>query len=130
VREHAQGLRKQPFPHLTSGAIMSGWYEIAKNDKEQYSFVLKAANAQVVLRSQQYASKAAALGGIASVQVNCALDERYELATASDGRLYFNLKAANSQVIGTSQMYADQGGRTTGIESVKANGASTDVREV
>jgi uncharacterized protein YegP (UPF0339 family) len=109
---------------------MTGWYEIAKNDKEQYSFVLKAANAQVILRSQQYAAKASAQGGIASVQTNCALDDRYELATASDGRFYFNLKAANSQVVGTSQMYADEGGRTTGIESVKANGASTDVREV
>ena len=109
---------------------MSGWYEIAKNDKGQYSFVLKAANSQVILRSQQYESKASAQGGIASVQANCALDGRYELATASDGRFYFNLKAGNSQVIGTSQMYADHGGRTTGIESVKANGASTDLREV
>jgi uncharacterized protein YegP (UPF0339 family) len=109
---------------------MSGWYEIARNDKGQYSFVLKAANAQVILRSQQYESKASAQGGIASVQVNCALDERYELATASDGRFYFNLKAGNSQVIGTSQMYADQSGRKTGVESVKANGASTDLREV
>jgi uncharacterized protein len=108
---------------------MSGWYEIAPNDKGQYSFVLKAANSQVVLRSQQYASKASAQGGISSVQANCALDERYESATASDGRFYFNLKAGKGQVIGTSQMYADQGGRTTGIESVKANGASTDVRE-
>jgi len=109
---------------------MTGWFEIAKNDKGQFSFVLKAANSQVILRSQQYAAKASAQGGIASVQANCALDERYELATASDGRFYFNLKAANSQVVGTSQMYADEGGRKTGIESVKANGASTDVREV
>ncbi len=38
--------------------------------------------------------------------------------------------AANTQVIGTSQMHATEGGRTTGIESVKTNGASTDVREV
>ncbi len=109
---------------------MSGWFEIAKNDKDQYSFVLKAANAQVILRSQQYASKAAAQGGVASVQANCVLDERYELATASDGRFYFNLKAGNSQVIGTSQMYTTEGARTTGIESVKANGSSTDAREV
>ncbi len=109
---------------------MSGWFEVAKNDKGQYSFVLKAANSQVILRSQQYESKASAQGGVASVQANSPSDERYELATASDGRFYFNLKAANSQVIGTSQMYADQGGRTTGIESVKANGPSTDVREV
>jgi uncharacterized protein len=48
----------------------------------------------------------------------------------SDGRFYFNLKAGNGQVIGTSQMYAAVGGRTTGVESVKANGPSTDVREV
>ncbi len=109
---------------------MTGWFETAKNDKGQYSFVLKAANSQVILRSQQYASKAAVQGGIASVQANSALNDRYELATASDGRFYFNLKAGNSQVIGTSQMYAEEGGRTTGIESVKANGPSTDVREV
>ncbi|MCU0965273.1 MAG: YegP family protein [Burkholderiaceae bacterium] len=109
---------------------MTGWYEIAKNDKGQYSFVLKAANSQVILRSQEYAAKASALGGVASVQANSSLDAMYELSTAIDGRLYFNLKAANGQVIGTSQMYADQGGRKTGIESVKANGAGTDVREV
>ena len=52
------------------------------------------------------------------------------LLQARSGEWYFNLKAGNGQVIGTSQMYADQGGRTTGIESEKANGPSTDVREV
>jgi uncharacterized protein YegP (UPF0339 family) len=109
---------------------MTGWFEIAKNDKGQYSFVLKAANSQVILRSQQYESKASAQGGIASVQANSPLDDRYELSTSSDGRVYFNLKAGNSQVVGTSQMYAAEGGRTTGIESVKANGPSSDVREV
>ena len=109
---------------------MSGWFEIAKNDKGQYSFVLKAANSQVILRSEQYASKASARGGVASVQVNAPREQRYDLATASDGRYYFNLKAANSQVIGTSQMYSSEGARTTGIDSVKANGPSTDVREV
>jgi len=109
---------------------MTGWFEIAMNDKGQHSFVLKATNSQVILRSQQYESKASAQGGVTSVQVNAPLDDRYELATATDGRFYFNLKAGNGQVIGTSQMYAAAGGRTTGIESVKANGPSTDVREV
>lgn len=109
---------------------MSGWYEVSKNDKEQYSFVLKAPNAQVILRSQEYASKATALNGIASVQKNSAADAQYELAAAKDGRPYFNLKATNGQVIGTSQMYASEATRATGIESVKANGASSDVREI
>jgi uncharacterized protein len=108
---------------------MAGWYELTKNDKGQYSFVLKAANAQVVLRSEQYESKGSANNGIASVQKNAPLAERYELKTASDGRFYFNLKAGNAQVIGTSQMYASEATRATGIESVKTNGPTTDVRE-
>lgn len=81
-------------------------------------------------RRKGYASKAAAQGGVASVQANAPRDERYLLDTASDGRPYFNLRAANSQVIGTFQMYTTEGARTTGIESVKANGASADVRKV
>lgn len=108
---------------------MAGWYEVSTNDKGQYSFVLKASNGQVVLRSEQYEAKASALNGIASVQKNSPLDERYELNTASDGRAYFNLKAGNAQVIGTSQMYASEANRSVGVESVKANGASTDIRE-
>lgn len=84
---------------------MAGWYELTKNDKGQFSFVLKAANAETILRSEQYENLAAAQNGIASVQKNATADERYERKDASDGRFYFNLKAANHQVIGTSQMY-------------------------
>ena len=109
---------------------MAGWYEISKNDKGQHSFVLKAANAQVILRSEQYDAKASAQNGIASVQKNAPLAERYELKTASDGRFYFNLKASNGQVIGTSQMYTTEAARQNGIDSVKTNGPSRDVREV
>jgi uncharacterized protein len=109
---------------------MAGWYEMSKNDKGQFSFVLKAGNAQVVLRSEQYESRSAAQNGIASVQKNSPDAARFELKTASDGRPYFNLRAGNNQVIGTSQMYASESARTTGIESVKTNGPSTDVRDV
>jgi hypothetical protein len=109
---------------------MAGWYEISKNDKGRFHFVLKAGNAQTVLSSEQYESQASALNGIASVQKNAPADDRYELKTATDGRFFFNLKAANHQVIGSSQMYASEASRKTGIESVKANGPSTDVREV
>ena len=108
---------------------MAGWYEISTNNKGQHSFVLKAANAQVILRSEQYESKAGARNGVASVQTNASLDERYELKASSDGRCFFNLRAANGQVIGTSQMYASEATRKTGIESVKTNGGSADLRE-
>lgn len=109
---------------------MAGWYELSKNGKGQYSFVLKAGNAQVILRSEQYEAKPSAQGGIESVQKNAPLNERYELKTASDGSPFFNLKASNGQVIGTSQMYSSEAARQNGIDSVKTNGPSKDVREV
>lgn len=109
---------------------MAGWYELGSNDKGQFSFVLKAGNGEVVLRSEQYATKASAENGIKSVQTNCGDDARYDRKDASDGRCYFNLKAGNHQVIGTSQMYKAAPGRDAGIESVKTNGASTTVKAV
>lgn len=107
---------------------MAGWYELNKNDKGQFSFVLKAGNSEVILRSETYAAQASAEQGIASVQKNSPNEASYERKTASDGRAYFNLKAANHQVIGTSQMYKAAADRDAGIESVRTNGATTTVK--
>jgi hypothetical protein len=109
---------------------MAGRYELKSNDNGKFSFVLKAGNAEVILRSEVYESKAAAENGIQSVQTNSPLDARYDRKDAADGRPYFNLKAGNHQIIGTSQMYKDAAGRDKGIESVKANGPSTTVKTV
>jgi uncharacterized protein len=107
---------------------MPGWFELSVNDKGQHSFVLKAGNAEVILRSEQYESISSAKNGIESVQKNCTLEERYDRKTASDGRFYFNLKAGNHQVIGTSQMYKSEASRDDGIKSVKTNGTSSTVK--
>ena len=68
---------------------MAGWYELNTNDKGQYSFVLKAANAEIIMRSEQYESRDAAQNGIASVQRNSPNDANYERKDASDGRTYW-----------------------------------------
>jgi uncharacterized protein YegP (UPF0339 family) len=39
------------------------------------------------------------------------------------------LKAANHQVIGSSQMYASEASRDNGIDSVKNNGASSTIKD-
>ena len=57
---------------------MAGWFELKNNDKGQYWFVLKAANSEVILTSEQYESKASAENGVASVQKNSPSDDRYE----------------------------------------------------
>ncbi len=108
---------------------MAGWFELSKASDGQFHFVLKAGNAETILTSQLYTAKASAEGGIASVRANCQSDDQYEKATASNGKPYFNLKAVNSQVIGTSQMYASESARDSGIASVKSNGVSETVKD-
>ena len=109
---------------------MAGWFEISKNDKGQYLFVLKAGNAEVILRSETYEAKGSAENGVASVQKNSGNDARYSRETAKDGRTYFNLKAGNHQIIGTSQMYKSEDTRDSGIASVKVNGSTKTIKEV
>ncbi|MEQ8496721.1 MAG: YegP family protein, partial [Gammaproteobacteria bacterium] len=86
---------------------MAGWFELGNSSDGQFRFTLKAGNAETILTSELYKTRAAAENGIVSVQKNCADDARYELKEAANGKVFFNLKAANHQVIGTSQMYAD-----------------------
>ena len=109
---------------------MAGWYELSKASNGQYRFVLKAGNSETILSSEMYTTKASAEGGIASVQTNSPLDERYERKTAANGKPMFNLKAGNHQVIGTSQMYSSEKARDDGIESIKTNGPSKTVKDL
>ena len=53
---------------------MSGWYELSKTSNGQFRCVLKAANAETILVSEQYTTHEAAKKGIASVQANSPLD--------------------------------------------------------
>lgn len=104
------------------------WLFVSSNDKKQYSFFLKAGTGEVILRREHYVTKASVDNGIASVQKNSPLDERFELKEASDGRPFFNLKAGNHQIICTSQLYAAKASRDSGIASVIANGPSNTVK--
>lgn len=108
---------------------MAGWFELSKSSDGQFRFVLKAANAETILTSELYKAKASADNGIASVQANCGNDDRYERKTAANGKPFFNLKAANGQVIGTSQMYATEASRDAGIASAKVHGVSATIKD-
>jgi uncharacterized protein YegP (UPF0339 family) len=108
---------------------MSGWYELSKSSNGQFRFVLKAANAETILTSELYTTRSAAENGIASVQVNSPLEERYERKTTKDGHPYFNLKAANHQIIGGSEAYSSDAACDKGIASVKANGPTKVIKD-
>lgn len=104
-------------------------FEITVDKAGKHRFTLTAKNGQVILTSQGYADRRGCLGGIDSVRRNCADDTAYERKEAAGGKHFFNLLAANKQVIGTSQMYAAAASRDNGIESVKTNGAVAEVHE-
>ena len=108
---------------------MAGWFELSKSSDGQFRFILKAGNGEPILTSELYKAKSSAEAGIASVQANCATDARYERKTSANGKEFFNLKAANSQVIGTSQMYASAASREDGVASVKTNGATKTIKD-
>ena len=95
----------------------------------QHYFNLKAENGQTILSSEMYTTKSACNNGIDSVMKNAPNDSHYEKLIAKNGQHYFNLKAVNGQVIGTSEMYEATSGRDNGIESVKKNAPAASVVE-
>jgi hypothetical protein len=108
---------------------MAGWFELNKSSDGQYRFLLKADGGDTHLTSELYREKSAAKTGYASVQANSSVDERYEKKMSSGGKPFFNLRAANHQVIGTSPMYASEQARDAAIEWVKANSASAAIKD-
>ncbi|NII82519.1 YegP family protein [Pedobacter riviphilus] len=105
-----------------------GKFVITKRTNGEYQFNLKAGNGQVILASEGYAAKSSCENGIESVKKNSQDDSKFERKTSSNGKQYFNLKATNGQIIGSSEMYESASARDNGIESVKKNApdAETD----
>jgi uncharacterized protein len=106
---------------------MAASFVLKRNDKGQFSFNLKAGNNEIILRSEQYQTEASARNGIASVQKNCGADANYEKKESADGQFFFNLKAANHEIIGSSELYKTAASRDGGIDAVKRNGATTTI---
>ncbi len=104
-----------------------GKFEITKRTNGEFQFNLKAGNGQVILSSEGYTTRANCENGIESVRKNSQDDNKYERKTSSNGKPYFNLKATNGQIIGTSQMYSSESGRDNGIASVKENAPDATV---
>ncbi|WP_150305057.1 YegP family protein [Pseudomonas saliphila] len=109
---------------------MSGTFEVYEDKKNEFRFRLKAGNGQALLSSEGYKNKSSCLNGIESVKKNALDAARYESKDTAAGKFMFNLKAANHQVIGTSQSYASAASRDNGIESVKNNAPEAKVVDV
>ena len=106
-----------------------GKFIITTRNNGEFQFNLKADNGQTILSSEGYSTKAACANGIESVKKNSQESDNFERKTAANGKLFFNLKAGNGQVIGTSQMYESEDGMVNGIASVIKNAHNAEVAD-
>jgi hypothetical protein len=109
---------------------MAGKFEVYTDKAGEFRFRLKASNGQTILASEGYKAKSGCNNGIESVKKNASNDSNYERKLTSSGKFMFNLKAANNQIIGTSELYETAASRDNGIESVKSNAPDAVVVEV
>jgi uncharacterized protein YegP (UPF0339 family) len=103
-------------------------FQVSKGKDEKFYFNLTAKNGQVILSSQGYKGKDGCTSGIASVKKNSSDKKHFERKDSKGGQYYFVLKAANSKVIGKSQMYKTNDSSENGIESIKTNAGIAAIR--
>jgi uncharacterized protein YegP (UPF0339 family) len=109
---------------------MAAHYELKRTANDQFMFNLKAANGEIILTSETYKTKDAALNGIESVKKNSPEDSQYERKVTTSSQPFFVLKAKNYEIIGKSESYSSDGARDKGIDSVKKNGPVATLNDI
>lgn len=105
-------------------------FQIFKGNDNQYYFRLRARNGEIILGSEGYVAKTGCKNGVATVKENAPDDENYDRRTATNNQYYFVLKAANGEIIGTSELYTTREARENGIEAVKDTAPDAPVEDL
>ena len=121
-----------------------GKFVISKAKNEEYTFVLKATNGQVILEAgETFSSLASCKNSIESVKKNAlahvedqtvegyetVTHPKYELYEDKGGEYRWRLKARNGEPIGKSEGYKTKASCLNGIESVGKNAPEGEVIE-
>lgn len=103
-------------------------YVLRANGTE-YWFCLKSPNDETILTGTRYTSKASALQAIEDTRVNATFETRYQRRLSSAEEPYFVLRAANNEVLGTSEVYSSSLARDDGIALVKASAPTARIED-
>lgn len=95
-------------------------FSLWKGADGQHRFHLRTAKGAVLVTSEGYSARTAALTGLLSVLDNGGDRARYDLRAAAGGGTYFNLKAANGAIIATSSIYADAAAAQADLDATVA----------
>jgi uncharacterized protein YegP (UPF0339 family) len=120
-----------------------GRFEVKKTEAG-FSFNLLADNNEIIATSEVYTSKPACLKGVDSVAENAPFapvedqtvkdyavegNPKFEVYKDKAQEFRFRLKAANGEIIATSEGYKAKDGCMKGIDSVKCNTIWSDIVE-
>jgi uncharacterized protein len=96
-------------------------FQVSTDKVDEFYFNLTAKNGLGILSSQEYKGKERYLSCFASVKMNSSSKKHYRRKDSGNDQFCFILKAANSKVIGKSQMYTSDTSPEDDIESIKVN---------
>jgi len=97
------------------------YFSVFQGADDGYYFNLRAANHEIILASQSYSTRTAALNGVLSVMDNGEDRTRYEVLDSADGQAYFHLKSRNGRIIGRSETYSTRSNANQGVDAVIRN---------
>ena len=116
---------------------------IHQNDEAKLDYVLWSEDGRIILQSKSYSSDNACRKGIASVTKNSRtnnLDDysdgepvklskhpKYEVYKQKNGKVYFQLKASNGQIVGVSAAYSSREECLAVVAELRAQGSSAIV---
>ena len=95
-------------------------FQTFQGGDDRFYFNLYARNGEVVLTSQGYSSEESALNGTFLVSYHAADERSYDIREASNGEFYFNVLAANGEVIATSETYYSESNAKRAADSIIA----------
>lgn len=105
-------------------------FEIYKDKAGQYRFRLKDDDGRNILKSEGYLSQTGCKNGIDSVRMNADTDRRYLRLVSKNGESYFNLKASNGKIIGTSERYQNRQDMENNIHSLMNSAVKASVADL
>lgn len=90
-----------------------------RSSADGFFFSLRAGDGEVILTSETYRDKAACLTAVETVRNTAATD--IDVKSTQDGRPYFELKAANGQNIGRSEIYDNKSSMRRRLRSLASD---------
>lgn len=106
-----------------------GKYLIKNTSNGQYRWTFHSNNGENIMTSETYTTKQACRDGITSSKMNVR-DENFDRKMSYSNELYFNQRANNWQVLGTSEMYSSVYNREHAIAVVKAQAPTAEVIDI